>query len=243
MDGTEKGGAMTSKVDDVRELAGQAALSEEAKPQTSTSGDVRELAGQAALSDEARDGIMELFVKQCRLFTCGGSSSVTQLEADQLLQSISFVLEIDDINNPVTCVRLNARPIEEQFQDGIRAVEAEVSETMALWREVCVKMPPIKNIALRDTLASIGHFSQVYDIYFAAHEIPANIDYPLHNPIVEDLEGVRYIHEWLRRALFEAEYLAKFDTKECIKILKESCPDYKGLIINLYEPVHAVFGD
>lgn len=204
--------------------------------------DERELVAQATLSNEARDGIMALFVKQCRLFTCGGSSSITQFEADQLMQSIAFVLQIDDINNPATCARLNAGPIEEQWQAGLEAVKAEVDETMALWREVCVKMPPIKNIALRDTLASIGHFSQAYDIYFAAHEIPANIDYPLHNPVPEELEGVRYVHEWLRRALAEAEYLAQFDTKECIAILKDSCPDYKGLLINLYEPVHAVFG-
>ena len=205
--------------------------------------DSENLTTRTQLSDEARDGIMALFVKQCKLFTCGGSSSVTQAEADQLMQSIAYVLRIDSFDNPKTSERLNARPIEEQFQEGIRAVEDKLTQTMQLWREVCVTMPAIKNIALRDTLASIGHFSQAYDIYFAAHDIPANIDYPLHEPISEDIEGVDYVYAWLEQCLREARYLAQFDVHECIDILKHSCPDYKGLLINLYEPIYAHFGD
>lgn len=189
-----------------------------------------------------QDGLMRLFVKQCRLYTCGGSSSITQLEAEELLESIRFVLRIDDLDDPATLARLASDDMDALFRQGLDDINRKVNETMELWQQVCITMPPIKNIALRDTLASIGQFRKVYDTYFTAFAVPVSIDYPLHDPVPETLKGVDYVHEWLKRCLAEAQYLAQFDTKECIAILKRSCPDYKGLLINLYEPVHRHFG-
>ena len=190
-----------------------------------------------------QDGLMRLFVKQCRLYTCGGSSSITQLEAEELLESVRFVLRIDNLDDPATLARLASDDMDTLFHQGLEDINRRIDETMELWQQVCITMPPIKNIALRDTLASIGQFRKVYDTYFAAFAVPVSIDYPLHNPVPETLKGVDYVHEWLTRCLAEAQYLAQFDTKECIAILKRSCPDYKGLLINLYEPVHRHFGD
>lgn len=194
------------------------------------------------LAAKVQDGLMRLFVKQCRLYTCGGSASISTLEANDLLASIRFVLKIDDLNDPATLARLASDDMEVLFKQGLEDVNRRVDETMELWQEVCVTMPPIKNIALRDTLASIGQFRKVYDTYFAAFAVPVSIDYPLHSPVPDDLEGVDYVHEWLKRCLEEARYLAKFDKNECIAVLKRACPDYKGLLINLYEPVHRHFG-
>ena len=207
--------------------------------------------GQANLSAQdleakkaqVQEGLMRLFVKQCRLYTCGGSSSITASEADDLLASISYVLRIDDLDNPETITRLASADIDTLFKEGLDDINRKVDETMDLWHEVCLTMPPIKNIALRDTLASIGQFRKTYDTYFAADKVIASIDYPLHNPVPDTLEGVDYVHEWLTRCLAEAQYIAQFDTKECIEILKNYCPDYKGLIINLYEPIHRHFGE
>ena len=189
-----------------------------------------------------QDGLMRLFVKQCRLYTCGGSSSITQLEADDLLCSIRYVLRIDNLDDPATLARLASDDIDVLFKQGLEDIERRVNETMELWQQVCVTMPPIKNIALRDTLASIGQFRKVYDTYFAADKVLVNIDYPLSEPISEDLEGVDYVYAWLQQCLKEAQYIAQFDRNECIAVLKRYCPDYKGLIINLYEPIKKHFG-
>ena len=189
-----------------------------------------------------QDGLMRLFVKQCRLYTCGGSSSITQLEADDLLCSIRYVLRIDNLDDPATLARLASDDIDVLFKQGLEDIERRVNETMELWRQVCVTMPPIKNIALRDTLASIGQFRKVYDTYFAADKVLVNIDYPLSEPISEDLEGVDYVYAWLQQCLKEAQYIAQFDRNECIAVLKRYCPDYKGLLINLYEPIKKHFG-
>ena len=189
-----------------------------------------------------QDGLMRLFVKQCRLYTCGGSSSITQLEADDLLCSIRYVLRIDNLDDPATLARLASDDIDVLFKQGLEDIERRVNETMELWRQVCVTMPPIKNIALRDTLASIGQFRKVYDTYFAADKVLVNIDYPLSEPISEELEGVDYVYAWLQQCLKDAQYIAQFDRNECIAVLKRYCPDYKGLLINLYEPIKKHFG-
>lgn len=200
-------------------------------------------ADNTQLHEQVQDSLMRLFVKQCRLYTCGGSSSITELEAHDLLESIRFVLRIDDMDNPATLARLASADINDLFHEGIEDINRRVDACMDLWNQVCLTMPPIKNIALRDTLASIGQFRKVYDTYFAAFAVPVSIDYPLHNPVPESLQGVDYVHEWLTRCLEEARYIAQFDTKECIAVLKRACPDYKGLLINLYEPIHRHFGD
>lgn len=197
----------------------------------------------AELSAKVQDGLMRLFVKQCRLYTCGGSSSITSLEAHDLLDSIRFVLRAHDLEDPATLTHLASDDMDTLFHQGLQDINRRVDDTMELWNQVCLTMPPIKNIALRDTLASIGQFRKVYDTYFAAFAVPVSIDYPLHDPVPETLQGVDYVHEWLVSCLKEAQYIAQFDTKECIAVLKRACPDYKGLLINLYEPIHRHFGD
>lgn len=38
-------------------------------------------------------------------------------------------------------------------------------------------------------------------------------------------------------------YLARYDTDDMIEYLEAWCPDYQGLLINLYEPIHEGFAD
>ena len=42
-----------------------------------------------------------------------------------------------------------------------------------------------------------------------------------------------------RKVLSEAGFLARFNTQEMLRYLQGWCPDHQGLLINLYEPIHA----
>ena len=119
-----------------------------------------------------------------------------------------------------------------------RALDTHIANVMKLWQHAIAIMPPIHSIALRDTLASIGEIPLVYDSFFAAHEVPCSIDYPLSRPISERLKGLDYIEAWLVQLLEEARFLAQFDTDEMIGYLVEWCPDYRGLLINLRDPIY-----
>lgn len=59
----------------------------------------------------------------------------------------------------------------------LEALEAQMERLLAQWREICALMPPIRNVSLRDTLASIGQVKSMYDMRFAAHEVPCDIQY------------------------------------------------------------------
>lgn len=71
----------------------------------------------------------------------------------------------------------------------------------------------------------------------AAYEVPASIDYPLSKPVSEQLKGLDYVEAWLAQLLVEAGFLARFDTDEMTAYLETWCPDYRGLFINLYDPI------
>jgi hypothetical protein len=67
--------------------------------------------------------------------------------------------------------------------------------------------------------------------------VPCDIDYQLCRPVPEDLLGVEYVNEYLRRVVLENDFLRRFPKEPVIKLLENYCPDYRGLLINLYEPV------
>jgi len=48
---------------------------------------------------------------------------------------------------------------------------------------------------------------------------------------------VDYINEYRRRLLIEADLLQRFELGSCERVLASACPDYLGLLINLYEPI------
>ena len=75
------------------------------------------------------------------------------------------------------------------------------------------------NVSLRDTLMSIGDIKSRYDTYFAAHEVPYDIQYQLSAPIDESLRGLDYIQAWLNQLLRETQYIAQFTPKSCIAVL------------------------
>ena len=62
-------------------------------------------------------------------------------------------------------------------------LDAHTGAALGVWREISVTMPPIRNVALRDTLASFGELKSLYDTRFAAHAVPCDIDYQLSAPV------------------------------------------------------------
>ena len=121
------------------------------------------------------------------------------------------------------------------WHDGLDALDARMDAALGTWREIVAIMPPIRNVALRDTLASLGELKRRYDTRFAAHEVPCDIDYQLSAPVGPQLLGLDYIEAWLAQLLAETRWIAQFDTTSCIAVLERTCPDYRGLHVNLYD--------
>jgi len=183
-----------------------------------------------------QERFLRLLERRTAIYTMGDSSSVPRHVAGDLFLSTCFVLGIDPVEQTVPDDLLSA-DLEAEFRRRLAEIGRKVELTERLWQEACLALPLIPNVALRDTLASIGEFPKRYEYRSMAHEIPCSIDYPLCHPVPESLLGVEYVNEYLRRLLVEAEFLGRFEFDACVRVLSRSCPDYFGLLINLYEPV------
>lgn len=189
-------------------------------------------------TERAMRGFAELMSHICELYTCGESSSVSAYEGRVLAESALYVLGLNDGTVKQTMDHLSSDDVVAIWTRKRRELESRIPDVMELWQHVIATMPPIRNIALRDTLASIGRLPQTYDTFFAAHEVPASIDYQLCEPVPDQCRGLDYVEAWLIRLLEESQFLARFDVDEMVAYLDEWCPDYRGLHINLYDSIH-----
>lgn len=181
--------------------------------------------------------IWNLLGKHTERYTMGDSTSVPIEIAEELLNSICFSLglELRELMNAKELL------MEEDISDLLKASWSKIASLMErgkkLLETVRKSSPNIENISYKDTLNEIDKFFNKYDYRFFAHKIDCSIDYQLSNPISEKLEGIEYINEYLKVLLIENEFCICFDKDNIIYILNSYCSDYKGLLINIFEPI------
>lgn len=177
-------------------------------------------------------GSEELYLflaRRVALYTGIDHSSLPKDLAQELFESTAFTLE-QGAGAPGNS--LNA-----QFAAGLAVTKRKLEYGRKLWQAVRDGLPKIENLSLRETVKSIGFFWRRYDCRFFAHQIPCDIDYQLCRPVPETLQGVDYVNRYLSQLYVENEFLGHFDPQGAIAVLRAYCGDYRGLLINLYEPV------
>lgn len=168
----------------------------------------------------------------------GESTSLPEYDAHRLLASACYVLGVDTARlDEGVVVALLEEGVEQAFARKLERIEADAREVSTLWKEVCLNMPLLESTALKDTLESLKDFPTRYSPRFFAHEIPADIDYPLSYPVSETLQGVDYVATYLRRLLLECHFLQCFDVERCQAVLRAIHLSYGELILNVFEPV------
>lgn len=185
--------------------------------------------------NRARQAFARLMAHVSGLYCMGGSSSVSAREAHALATSVAYVLGIADATPEQAARVLCAGDPIAAWHDGLAALDRRMDDALEVWREIVATMPPLRNVALRDTLASLGELRRRYDTRFAAHVVPCDIDYPLSRPPDTDLMGMDYIEAWLAQLLHETRWLARFDARSMRTVLERACPDHRGLHVNLYD--------
>ena len=185
------------------------------------------------LLEEAQRGFSRLLRRLVALYAHGGSSSLSDLEMRQLTESLMYVLS-SKLNREDVLLGL-AKDADAFYEQRLLSLEQRIDAVLEQWRAICATMPPIRNVSLRDTLVSIGNVKNLYDIRFAAHEVPCDIQYQLSNPIDDSLQGLDYLEAWLAQLCKETEWIAQFTVESCIAVLEDACPDYRGLHVNLYD--------
>lgn len=169
------------------------------------------------------------------LYCAGDSSSVSASEAHELSLSVTYALGITHATPEEATRVLNVEDPIALWHDALSSLDKRTDDALVLLREVIVTMPPIRNISLRDTLASLSELRTRYDTRFAAHIVPCDIDYQLSEPVDSSLLGIDYVTAWLTQLLSEARWIAQFTATSCEAALERAYPDYRGLHVNLYD--------
>lgn len=195
------------------------------------------------LSEEEKLCVMNkiifLLSEQTRAYTCGDSSSIKSETAAQLLESVLYVLGIDESLSNEAAEKLVSADIKDEFRKGLQRIENKCKCAKELYRRVSGSLPEAENISMLETVSNIGLFWKSYDYRLFAAEIPCSIDYQLAVPVSESLKGVDYLSRYLESLYCENRFMSFYDKEICVSVLNRFCPDYKGLLINLFEPVAA----
>lgn len=177
-----------------------------------------------------------LLTRQANAYTCGESSSTPLETANELLASLSFTLQ-----NAMECGLSPSALLEEDLNEmlvsGRCRIQEKSTRAKQLWNMLCLRLPPIENRSMTDTLKNIRAFWRRYDDRFFAHELPCDIDYQLALPVSPGAQGVDYLLLYLKQLTIENDFLRHYAAKDLLPVLNCFCPDFHGLLINLYEPV------
>lgn len=175
--------------------------------------------------------------KHIERYTMDDSTSVPIETAEELLNSICFLLELELRESVNASKILIDEDIDVLIKNSWSKVESLVEDGQKLLEEVIKSSTNIENISYNDTLDEIGKSFKKYDYRFFADKINCSIDYQLSNPVSENLKGIEYINAYLKSLLIENEFCICFDKEKIKGILNSYCPDYRGLLINIFEPV------
>ncbi|MEL7569888.1 MAG: DUF6179 domain-containing protein, partial [Eubacteriaceae bacterium] len=190
--------------------------------------------------DDVLDIQMKLFsllAKRTHRYTMDDSSSVPIEIAEDLYQSICFSISLFLKQTGNSILFLKDTEPGQLLKLAWTEIELQIKEGKKLLKLVRSTSQKIDNKSYIDTLKEIGNFFKDYDYRFYAHEIPCDIDYQLCQPLNKELQGIEYINEYLRSLLIENEFCSHFDKGIIVALLRSYCPDYKDLLINLYEPI------
>lgn len=94
------------------------------------------------------------------------------------------------------------------------------------------------NHVYNDTVfGGIQGFLKIYDPDFDAQNMKITADYPLYNNLIEKLEGVEFIKEYVNGIYLENEFCNMFENEKIERLLYSYANRYKDLFINIFEIV------
>ena len=93
------------------------------------------------------------------------------------------------------------------------------------------------NVSYRDTVNGMENFFKKYDYYFFADQVPCDIDYQLCLQVNENLWGVEFLTEYIKRLICEGRFCGAFQRYEITALLANFGSRNNELLINVFTPV------
>jgi hypothetical protein len=184
--------------------------------------------------------LIDLLGKETQRYTNGESSSIKVERAQEILQSITFLIgsylkTLNTLKDKINT--LKKEKISDLFYKGMDVTEAIKKQAFLTLKSLQEELPDIKNIAYQDTIREgIAVFFHDYNIEFGAHEMPGSIDYPLLMTNTH-LIGVEFVYDYLNTFQMENEFLKKFPVETINLLLLGFHVNSEDLLINIFEIV------
>lgn len=186
-------------------------------------------------SGEITEALYSLLSAQCKSFTGGQSSSLSVETVEALLSSICFSLSC--FANKYGQNALLEIPPEKALEGARDILKKRIQLCKTLYLTL-LRLPfQPNNVSYRDTVNGMENFFKKYDYYFFADQIPCDIDYQLCLPVSENLWGVEYLTEYIKRLICEGRFCGAFQRYEITALLANFGSRNDELLINVFTPV------
>ncbi len=164
------------------------------------------------------------------------SSSLPVQTAQELYMSVCFLVNMYMKKSDITyssLLNMNAKSL---LENAWVEIESQLGICRQMFVQIKSASPQIENISYKDTIKEIDKFFKFYNHKFFAHQIPCSIDYQLAHAVDNKLQGIEYICEYLNRLKIENTFLNNFNNSSIQALLRSVSPEYKYLLINIFEP-------
>lgn len=166
------------------------------------------------------------------------SSSIRVEDALDVLESALFTVGLALKRHTAAEEALRAlieTPFDTLYRAGRKLLNAKVNHARHLYLRARQTRVDTPLIAYNGTLShdGLGTFFARYDRDYHAHDIPANIDYPLFIE-VRDRVGAEYMQAYCSALCLENEFLAHFSPEALHALLLGHDRRYRHLLINLF---------
>jgi hypothetical protein len=171
-------------------------------------------------------------------YTNGESSSIPVEKAQELLQSITYIIGFYLKETPDWKEKLKLLQNEKMntlFYRGMEAIEKRKKEANKLLLQIQRDTLKLNNIAYQDTIHNeLPEFFHNYDVEYGSHKLDASADYPILHPITEYL-GLEYMEEYLKRLAIEGTLIGRFQADRINLLIHNFDKEAEQMLINIYE--------
>ncbi len=186
--------------------------------------------------------LLALLAEQTDKWTKGESSSIRVEKAQDILESILFVIGVylKTCSRPEEAVNLlKIKAMKELFTQGLVCVRRKLTACKLLQQHIKKHLLKTPNVYYRSTIVDgINGFFKLYRIQFSAHEIHITADYPTYMGRPQ-LNGIEFIEQYLKEIESENTFCTHFAANAIHHLLYGLSLDYRSIPMNLYEPVLA----
>lgn len=185
--------------------------------------------------------MLELLDERVYKYNGNDSTSIRKEILEEISKSNNYTISIylKTFRNPDEAIKiLKEKGLKIAYQEGRKKIDRILNIIRLMYIKVKENKLNIENDTYNDTIiGGIKGFLKIYDPDFKAQDMKITADYPLYNNLIEKLDGVEFIKEYLNSIYLENIFCKKFSEEKIKYLLYGYSHDYKKLIINIFEIV------